>query len=188
MTYSKTKIQGLFLFTPTVLEDSRGHFFESFRPDTLLDETRMQFKLAQVNNSLSNKGVLRGIHFKQDPPGQAKMVSVMSGSIIDVAIDLRKSSPTFGAWEAFELNAASNNSLFLGRGLGHAFLALEDNTRVSYLCDSVFEPDKEHSVNPLEAGIDWAKLSKDRAIPEFHMSDKDSSAPKLADATHLLFK
>lgn len=187
MPYEETGIEGVYLFKPKVFDDDRGHFFESFRRDMTLEETGFDFKVAQINNSLSNKGVLRGIHFKQYPPGQAKFVSVASGAIIDVAIDLRRSSLTFGKWQAFELSAENNHSLLLGYGIGHAFFALDDNTQVTYLCDSVFEPDLEHGINPLSAGIDWHSLTEKYSIANFVLSEKDELAPGFANAKNILF-
>ena len=188
MPYEKTGIEGVYLFRPTVFEDDRGHFFESFRRDVTLEETGFDFKVAQFNNSLSTKGVIRGIHFKQYPPGQAKFVSVTSGAIIDMAIDLRKSSPTFGQWEAFELSAQNKRSLLLGYGIGHAFLALNDNTQVSYLCDSVFEPELDHVINPLSAGIDWHTFADKHLLKNFLISEKDRLAPTFDEAENLFFK
>lgn len=187
MPYQSTEIEGVFLFTPQVFEDSRGHFFESFRQDRTLEETGINFEVKQVNTSLSKRGVLRGVHFKKNPPGQAKFVSVSQGKILDIAIDLRKRSKTFGHWQAFTLSQENNQSLLLGYGLGHAFLALEDNTEVGYLCDSVFQPEIEFGINPLEAGIDWHELAKPYGVSEFVVNEKDFSAPGLKDAQHLLF-
>lgn len=187
MGFIKTGIFGVHLFEPKILEDERGRFHESFRRDTALEETGIDFKVAQVNNSVSNQGVLRGIHFKKYPPGQAKFVSVHKGKIIDIAMDLRKSSPTFGQHQAFELSAENAKSLLLGCGIGHAFLSLENDTRVSYLCDSVFELDREFAINPLEASIDWSELAKPFGIDRFLISEKDKLAPFFSDAGELLF-
>lgn len=187
MPYQPTEIEGVFLFTPQVFEDSRGHFFESFRQDKTLEETGFNFEVKQVNTSISKRGVLRGVHFKKNPPGQAKFVSVSQGKILDLAIDLGKSSKTFGHWQAFELSQENNQSLLLGYGIGHAFLALEDNTKVSYLCDSVFEPEIEFVINPLDAGIDWQELAEPYGVLGFVVNEKDSVAPGLQDAQHLLF-
>jgi dTDP-4-dehydrorhamnose 3,5-epimerase len=187
MAYVKTNIRDVFLFTPIVFEDSRGYFFESFRQDKTLEETGFNFEVRQVNTSLSKRGVLRGIHFKKNPPGQAKFVSVSQGKILDLAIDLRQSSNTFGQWQAFELSQENNHSLLLGYGIGHAFLALEDNTKVSYLCDSVFEPEIEFGINPLDAGINWQELAAPFGVSDFVVNEKDFSAPGLNDAQHLLF-
>ena len=187
MSYQKTNIEGVFLFTPQVFEDSRGHFFESFRQDKTLEETGFNFEVKQVNTSLSKRGVLRGIHFKKNPPGQAKFVSVSQGKILDLAIDLRQSSKTFGHWQAFELSQDNKQSLLLGYGIGHAFLALEDNTKVSYLCDSVFELEIEFGINPLEAGIDWQELAKPFGVSEFVVNKKDLAAPGIKAADNILF-
>ena len=188
MPYEKTEIEGVFLFKPKVFEDDRGHFFESFRRDVTHEETGLDFKVAQVNNSLSNKGVIRGIHFKHYPPGQTKFVSVSSGAIIDVAIDLRKSSSTFGKWQAFELSAENKSSLLLGYGIGHAFLAVHDHTQVNYLCDSVFEPELEDGINPLSAGIEWQTFATEQLLDDFSISEKDSLAPAFDQAEKLFFK
>ena len=188
MPYERTQIEGVFLFKPRVFEDARGNFFESFRQDVTFQETGFDFKVAQVNNSLSAKGVVRGIHFMQYPPGQAKFVSVTAGAVIDVAIDLRRSSPTFGKWQAFELSADNRHSLMLGYGIGHAFLALEESTKVTYLCDSVFQPKLEHGINPLSAGIDWQVYAYVHSIDDFSISERDNLAPDFDKAEKLFFK
>ena len=187
MPYQETDIEGVWLFQPKIFNDDRGHFFESFRPDNTFKETGLTFEVQQVNTSLSKRGVIRGIHFKKNPPGQAKFVSVSQGKILDLAIDLRKSSSTYGQWQAFELSADNNNSLLIGYGIGHAFLSLEDNTKVTYLCDSVFQPEIEFGINPLDAGIDWEELAKPWGVSEFVVSDKDQEAPVLSEAEKLMF-
>lgn len=187
MLFQRTSIEGVFLFKPDVHSDDRGLFFESFRHDRTFEETGFNFEVKQVNTSLSKRGVLRGIHFKKNPPGQAKFVCVSQGRILDLAIDLRQGSSTFCHWQAFELSDENNQGLLLGYGIGHAFLALEENTKVTYLCDSVFEPEIEFGINPVEAGIDWRELAKPWDISEFSISQKDFAAPGLGDATDLLF-
>lgn len=187
MPYQPTEIEGVFLFTPQFFEDSRGHFFESFRQDKTLEETGFNFEVKQVNTSLSKRGVIRGIHFKKNPPGQAKLVSVSQGKILDLVIDLRQSSRTFGHWQAFELSQENNKSLLVGYGIGHAFLALEDNTKVSYLCDSVFEPEIEFGINPLEAGINWQELAKPFGFSEFLVSERDRASPTISESGELMF-
>ena len=181
MPFQETKLEGVLLFVPTVFDDFRGKFFESFKTELVLSETGLEFSVAQVNNSISSKGVIRGIHFKQNPPGQRKFVSVSAGAIIDVSIDLRRNSPTFGKWQAIELNDTDNHSLLIGNGIGHAFLSLRDDTSVSYLCDTAFEPQKELGLNPLSAGIDWENLAIGFDIGEFILSEKDRRAPHLGD-------
>jgi dTDP-4-dehydrorhamnose 3,5-epimerase len=182
-----TNIEGVFLFQPQVFEDFRGDFYEAFRPDQCLAETGFDFNVAQINTSVSKKGTIRGIHFKKFRPGQAKFVSVPKGRVIDVVIDLRKSSNTFLQWSSFELSAANRQSLLIGYGLGHAFLSLEDGTNVSYLCDSVFQPELEFGINPMQAGIDWATLSDEKPLGSFYISPKDEFAPTLEDASDLFF-
>lgn len=188
MPYQETNIEGVFLFVPSIFEDSRGIFFESFRANECLRETGLSFEVKQVNNSRSRRGALRGIHFKKSPPGQAKFVSVTQGRILDLAIDLRQSSETFGQWQAFELSGENKHSLLLGDGIGHAFLALEDNSNVVYLCDSEFEPENEFGIHPLRAGVDWQQLADPFGILDFVLSKRDSTAPSLKDAQQLLFK
>ena len=187
MIFEESYIQGVYSLIPRIFSDSRGSFHESFRKDKTLREIGFDFEVAQVNNSVSSKGVIRGIHFKKYPPGQAKIVSVSQGAIIDVAIDLRKSSNTFGRYQAFELSANNSKSLFVGYGIGHAFLSLEDNTVVHYLCDSAFEPELEFGINPLEASIDWEEFAQGFGVDEFIISSKDNQAVSLAEASELLF-
>ncbi|MCW2941153.1 MAG: dTDP-4-dehydrorhamnose 3,5-epimerase, partial [Actinomycetia bacterium] len=128
--------------------------------------------------SVSARGVLRGIHFADVPPGQAKYVTCVAGAILDVAVDLRVGSPTFGAWEAVRLDDVSRKGLYLAEGLGHAFLALTDQATVVYLCSEPYNPTGEHGVNPLdpEIGIAWP------AGIEPLLSPKDAAAPTLAQA------
>jgi dTDP-4-dehydrorhamnose 3,5-epimerase len=186
MPFEKTEIDGLQIFTPKIYEDARGFFYESFTAQGL-SLAFAPFVVAQVNNSLSGKGVIRGIHFTKPPPGQSKFVSVFAGSIFDVAIDLRKSSRTFGNWQGFLLSAENNQSLLIGNGIGHAFLALENETRISYLCDSGYEPSKEFGIHPMTAGIAWEENARKFGITEFSLSEKDQIAPDFADAAELWF-
>lgn len=186
MPYQRTEIDGVYLFIPRVFRDSRGEFYESFRSDQALAETELKFQVAQVNNSSSQRGAIRGIHFKENPPGQQKFVSVTSGAIIDVVIDLRKSSSTFKKWEAFQLDDSNRHSLLIGNGIGHSYLSLRDETKVSYLCDTVFESEKEHGINPFSAGIEWEVLGIDNGIVDFLISDKDREALDLVDAYSML--
>jgi dTDP-4-dehydrorhamnose 3,5-epimerase len=186
LPFQKTEISGVQLFTPTVFEDNRGFFFESFKSEEV-SQGFGPFIVEQVNNSMSGMGVIRGIHFSKNPPGQSKFVSVQSGSIYDVAIDLRSLSSTFGKWQGFFLSSDNNQSLILGNGIGHAFLSLEDNTRVNYLCDSSYQPEKEFAINPTTAGINWREIALSRDIDEFYISEKDKSAPDFVDSRHLWF-
>lgn len=187
MPYEKTGIDGLFLFKPWLHFDERGSFHEAFQIDVTKKETGITFETRQLNVSVSNKGALRGIHFKQNPPGQRKLVTVEYGSIYDVVVDLRTSSPTFGNWVGFELNSNNRQSLLIDNGLGHGFLALESDTVVSYLCDSTYKPELEHTLNAFSFGIDWKEKAKARGIRSISMSERDLQAPSYSKKNPLLF-
>ena len=129
--------------------------------------------------SRSSKGTLRGIHFADVPIGQAKYITCVVGSIIDFVVDIRVGSPTFGTWDVLELSGSKRNAVFLEEGLGHAFLALEDDTVVTYLVTDVYRPDKEHGINPLDPAIG---LSFPFPVAELELSAKDQVAPSLQEA------
>lgn len=185
MAYRAEMINGVWMFEPKEFVDSRGSFSEVFRRDEIFETTGLDFVPAQANKSISHKGVLRGIHFMKSPPGQAKYIWVNRGAIYDVAIDMRISSPTFGKSFVSELSETNRRSLLLGYGIGHAFLSLEDNTNVSYLCDRKYDPDLEMSISPFGAGIDWAALGKPSNITKFILSEKDLSAPEIGEFANL---
>jgi dTDP-4-dehydrorhamnose 3,5-epimerase len=171
-------IDGAWLFTPQIHGDRRGSFLEWFRDAEFSADVGHRLDLAQANCSVSRRGVVRGIHFSDVPPGQAKYVTCASGAIIDVAVDLRVGSPGFGRWQAVRLDDESRSALYLGEGLGHAFVALSDQATVLYLCSTPYAPAREHGVHPLdpEIGIVWP----DGLDPV--LSDKDAAAPSLAEA------
>jgi dTDP-4-dehydrorhamnose 3,5-epimerase len=171
-------IDGAWLFTPQIHGDRRGSFLEWFRDAEFSADVGHRLDLAQANCSVSRRGVVRGIHFSDVPPGQAKYVTCASGAIIDVAVDLRVGSPGFGRWQAVTLDDESRSALYLGEGLGHAFVALSDQATVLYLCSTPYAPAREHGVHPLdpEIGIVWP----DGLDPV--LSDKDAAAPSLAEA------
>jgi dTDP-4-dehydrorhamnose 3,5-epimerase len=170
-------IEGAYAFTPSVHGDDRGSFHEWFRQD-LLDRTGHAFELAQANCSVSGKGALRGVHFADVPPGQAKYVTCVRGAILDVVADIRVGSPTFGRHEGVRLDSANRRCLYIAEGLGHAFMALTDDTMVVYLCSTPYTPEREHAVHPLdpELGIVWP----DEVRPV--LSARDAAAPSLAEA------
>ncbi len=158
--------------------DSRGRFTEWYRADVLTEAVGHPLTLAQANHSVSARGVLRGVHFALVPPGQAKYVYCPSGRILDVVVDVRVGSPTFGAVDAVELDSDQPRAVYLAEGLGHAFVALEDRTSVTYLVSSGYSPGREFGVHPMDP---------DLALPwptdvEFELSAKDSAAPTLAQA------
>jgi dTDP-4-dehydrorhamnose 3,5-epimerase len=171
-------IEGAWVCRPKIHQDDRGSFLESFQGDEFAADLGYRLDVAQVNCSVSRKGVLRGVHFADVPPGQAKYVSCMRGAIIDVVVDLRVGSPTFGNWEAVRLDDQNRHSVFIAEGLGHAFMALTDECTVLYLCSTPYAPGREHGVHPLDPamGVDWP------ADGEPILSPKDAAAPLLAEA------
>jgi dTDP-4-dehydrorhamnose 3,5-epimerase len=170
-------IVGTWLIKAKRFEDDRGWFQEWFKHSTMLNETGFDFAPAQTNISQSAAGTIRGIHYSVAPEGQGKIVTVMSGIIDDVIIDISPSSPTFGKWEKVRLSAESGDAILIGPHLGHAFQALENNTIVSYLVTSEFNPSAEKGISPFcpIIGIEW-----DSTITPL-VSQKDRDAPSLAD-------
>lgn len=158
--------------------DERGVFLESFKADIFESAVGRPFDLRQMNISVSRRGTVRGIHYADVPPGQAKYVQCFEGKILDIVVDIRVGSPTFGQWDAAELDAESRTGLFITEGLGHAFCALTDSVTVGYLCSTPYSPTREHGVHPLDPALDlpWPDMS------EVVLSDKDKAAPLLADA------
>jgi dTDP-4-dehydrorhamnose 3,5-epimerase len=175
-------VAGAYVLTPTVHPDRRGAFLEWFRSEPLA-ELGHPLPLAQANMSVSRRGVLRGIHYADVPPGQAKYVTCVRGAVLDVVVDLRVGSPGFGTWDAVRLDDRDRRALYLAEGLGHGFYALEDDATVVYLCSDVYRPAAEHGVHPLDPdlGVDWP-FRTDPGLPEPVLSDKDAAAPGLAAA------
>jgi dTDP-4-dehydrorhamnose 3,5-epimerase len=158
--------------------DSRGHLTEWYRAEVLAKETGFDLPLAQANHSVSARGVLRGVHFSQVPPGQAKYVYCPAGRVLDVVVDLRVGSPTFGVHDFVELDSDRPRAIFLSEGLGHAFLSLADRTSVTYLLSTGYAPGREFGVDPMDPalGLPWPKDL------DFEISAKDQAAPTLAEA------
>lgn len=171
-------IDGAWLFVPSVFPDERGSFHEWFRENDFVGSVGHDLNLAQANCSISSRGTLRGIHYADVPPSQAKYVTCVRGEILDVVVDIRVGSPTFGQWDAVRLDDREFRAVYLAEGLGHAFMALTDRATVVYLCSSGYAPAREHGVNPLDPalGIAWP------AGIEPLLSPKDAAAPTLADA------
>jgi len=168
-------------FDPVLRPDDRGVFLESFKESIFTETVGHPLHLAQMNISVSQKGTIRGIHFADVPPGQAKYVQCFSGKILDIAVDIRVGSPTFGQFEAVELDAETRSGLYLSEGLGHAFCALSESATVGYLCSEGYSPDHEHGIHPLdpELALPWPDTAK--AV----LSPKDSVAPTFARAIDL---
>jgi len=176
----ETKIPGAFAVIPQQHRDDRGVFLEWFRGDRFVEAAGHPFTIAQANCSVSAAGTVRGIHFAQLPPSQAKYVTCPSGAILDVVIDIRLDSPTFGAWDAVLLDDVDRKALYISEGLGHAFMALEDDTVVNYLCSAPYAPGREHGVHPLDPAIGIAWPTDEGWAPV--LSEKDAAAPTLEEA------
>lgn len=166
-----------------LFDDQRGTFLEAFSVPALLDAIGVDFRVAQANTSISREGVLRGLHFADVPPGQAKLVTAVVGTVFDVIVDIRLGSPTFGEYVAVTLSAEQHNSVYLAEGLAHGFLALEPEATVSYLVSSPYNPGAEHTIDPFDAklGIDWPVMAMDGSALDYILSDKDRTAPSLLD-------
>ncbi len=182
MPFQEIKIKGAWIHTPIRHIDNRGHFEEQFKLSQIESELGRTFNVKQVNQSVSNKGVIRGIHYTDSPEGQAKYVSCPKGAIWDVVVDLRKDSPTYGQWDAVELSAENGLSVFISEGLGHGFLSLEDGSVANYLCTAEFASQHDAGVNALKGKFldAFLEFGRSRGISSFVQSDKDSNLPPLA--------
>ncbi len=178
MQANPLSIEGAWSFTPLVRPDDRGVFLESFKQGLLTQTIGHALDLQQMNLSVSKQGTVRGVHFADVPPGQAKYVQCFSGRILDVVVDIRLGSPTYGQWDAVELDDQTRTGLYLAEGLGHAFCALTESVTVGYLCSEPYAPAGEHGINPLDPalGLPWP------AGQESVLSPKDAAAPSLAEA------
>ncbi|QCQ93991.1 dTDP-4-dehydrorhamnose 3,5-epimerase family protein [Rhodococcus sp. SGAir0479] len=184
MEFRELKVAGAWEITPKQFGDERGVFLEWFKEPTFTDAVGHPLDLRQANCSVSAAGVLRGIHFADVPPGQAKYVTCPSGAVLDVVVDVRVGSPTFGEWDSVLLDDVDRRAIYLSEGLGHAFLSLEDHSTVMYLCSTGYAPEREHGINPLDPaiGIEWPNVSRSGGPLEFVLSEKDRDAPTLAEA------
>ncbi|KUO15323.1 dTDP-4-dehydrorhamnose 3,5-epimerase family protein [Streptomyces dysideae] len=173
-------VEGAWLLEPVLHRDERGSFHEWFRQPELRAATGRDFPLAQANFSISRRGSVRGIHFADVPPGQAKYVTCVRGTVLDVIVDLRTGSPTYAQWEAVRLDD-HHQAVYLAEGLGHAFAALTDDAAVVYLCSTGYAPHREYGIHPLDPrlAIEWP--------PDITpvLSHKDSTAPTLTEAEDL---
>jgi dTDP-4-dehydrorhamnose 3,5-epimerase len=171
-------IQGAWLIHSEIHTDDRGHFREWFRNEEFPDLPK--FEVKQANTSISNLGVIRGLHFSSEQNGQSKFVTCTSGSVLDAIVDLRPLSSTFGESVVVELDSRSGTSVFISKGLGHGFQALENQSVVTYLLDSKFDPEKEFNIYPLDSviSIPWKNIKP-------ILSPKDRNAPKLMDFNFL---
>lgn len=179
MAFIPTEIKDLWVIEPNIFKDERGYFYESFNSVQFKNETGLNIDFVQDNQSKSNKGVLRGLHYQVGEHAQAKLVRVLQGSVQDIAVDLRKNSPTFGKYFSIVLSAENHKQLFVPRGFAHGFLVLEDNTIFSYKCDNFYNKESEGGLmyNDKTIDIKW-ELSENQYI----LSEKDMILPDLENA------
>jgi len=179
MKVRELDIPGAWEITPDIHGDARGLFFEWLTDRGFTGFAGHSLDVRQANCSVSAAGVLRGLHFAQVPPSQAKYVTCVSGSVFDVVVDVRVGSPTFGRWDSVLLDDTDRRTIYISEGLAHGFLALQDNSTVMYLCSAEYNPQREHTICPTdpELGIDWPLVDGAPAS----LSDRDAAAPSLAD-------
>ncbi len=180
MTLVNTPIPDLMLIEPTIHEDNRGYFFESYNKKVFLEQG-IDVDFVQDNRSRSECGVLRGLHYQLDPCGQAKLVSVIKGEVFDVAVDIRKGSPTFRQWYGTMLSEKNKNQLFIPRGFAHGFLVVSEFAEFAYKCDNYYSPEHEAGIafNDKDLNIDWPFDQKKMII-----SDRDKGLPLFNDAAN----
>ena len=183
MNVIKTEIEGLVIIEPRLFKDARGYFFESFSEREFAEKVA-PVKFVQDNESRSSYGVLRGLHFQKPPYAQAKLVRVVKGRVLDVAVDLRKGSPTYGKYVAVELSEDNHLQFFLPRGFAHGFCVLSDEVVFQYKCDNYYAPQSEGAViwNDPDLGIDWRIPQEDVVL-----SDKDRCHPAFKELDDVFF-
>ena len=173
------RIADAFEIIPRQLSDDRGVFLESYRGDLLAEAIGHQPQVVQTNVSVSSRGTVRGIHFADVPPSQAKYITALTGSLVDYIVDIRVGSPTFGQWDSVLLDTVDRRAVYLPEGMGHAFAALEDNTTAMYLVTAPYTPSREHGIHPLDPEVGLG-LPDGMTAPL--LSRKDQLAPTLAEA------
>jgi len=179
MEVKTTAIEGVLIIEPTVFGDERGYFFESFNEREFRRKTGLDVKFIQDNESKSRYGVLRGLHFQKAPFEQAKLVRVVKGRVFDVAVDIRKGSPTFGKYTAVELTGDNHRQCFIPRGFAHGFCVLSDEAVFQYKCDEFYHPEAEDAIawDDPDIAIQWPIPASDIIL-----SDKDKNHPRLRDS------
>ena len=182
MTFTRTAIPDVVIIEPKVHGDSRGYFVETFRQDKLEEFLGYQINFCQDNESKSSKGVLRGLHYQFPPYAQTKLVRVISGRVLDVAVDIRKNSPTFGKYVAVELSGENKKQLLIPRGFAHGFVVLEDDTVFAYKVDNYYSPECDRGIafDDKNLNIDWILNHN-----ELNLSAKDTKQPKLNETNDL---
>lgn len=179
MQFTRTHIPDVIVIEPKVHGDERGYFVETFRQDLLNEFLGYEINWLQDNESKSSRGVLRGLHYQLNPAAQAKLVRVIQGKVLDVAVDIRKESPTFGQHVAVELTAENKKQLLVPRGFAHGFLVLEDDTIFAYKVDNYYSPENDRGIafDDQQIAIDWGV-----AAEQLKLSEKDTKQPLLKDA------
>lgn len=180
MKIEKTKLEGCYIVHDTVHGDNRGYFFESFHKKRFYEQTGLDVDFVQDNQSKSQRGVLRGLHYQQAEFAQAKLVRVLQGKVLDIAVDLRKHAATFGEHVAVELSEESRTQFFVPRGFAHGFVVLSESATFFYKCDNFYNKESEAGIiyNDAELRINWQL-----PVDEIVLSDKDKLLPSLAEAT-----
>jgi len=183
MKIEQTPLKDCYIIHDTIFEDSRGYFFESFNQKKFQELTGIDTCFVQDNQSCSSRGVLRGLHFQKDEHAQAKLVRVLEGKVLDIAVDIRKDSPTFGQHVSLELSDTSRTQLYIPRGFAHGFLVLSEHAVFFYKCDNYYNKQAEGGLmyNDPSLKIDW-KMGDSELI----LSDKDKNNPLLKDILHTL--
>lgn len=179
MIVKETKLQGCFIIQPQVFRDKRGYFVESYNEKTFSELIGLNINFVQDNESQSSKGVLRGLHYQSGEYAQAKLVRVIKGSVLDVVVDLRSDSKTFGEHLSVELSEDNKTQFFVPKGFAHGFIVLEDDTIFSYKCDNFYNKNSEAGIiyNDTDLNINWKLLES-----EFIISEKDKDLPKFKQA------
>ena len=179
MTFTESALQGCFIIEPKVLKDDRGYFMESYNLRTFQDKTGITQPFVQDNQSFSTKGVLRGLHYQTGEHAQAKLVRVIQGEVLDVAVDIRPNSPTFGKYESVLLTGENQKQFYIPRGFAHGFLVLSDTALFFYKCDNFYNKESEGGIIYSDAsiGIDW-KMN----LNELLVSEKDAILPELKNS------
>lgn len=182
MTIKETPLKDCYIIEPTIFEDARGYFFEKFNENKFEELTGLNGHFVQDNISKSSYGVVRGVHLQKGEHAQAKLVSCLEGKVYDVAVDLRKDSPTYGKWFGIELSAENKLQLYVPRGFGHGFSVLSDTAVFSYKCDNFYQRDSEGAVawDDPDLGIDW-QIPLENVI----LSEKDKQSPSFKDEQFL---
>lgn len=174
MIVTETKLKGCYIIEPTIFNDKRGYFFESFNQSKFNKALGMNIQFIQDNESFSTKGVLRGLHYQKGKFAQAKLVRVIKGNVLDIAVDIKKDSPSFGQYISLELSADNKKQIFIPRGFAHGFIVLSNNAILSYKCDNLYNKNSESGIiyNDPTLNIDW-QLPEEELL----LSDKDLMLP-----------